>query len=151
MTESPGEDKKEDMYYGSREHGLSLHDTIRNSLMFNQASRERLQDPDRRDTEIHNIVQNWRKNQIDHTDFKTKAPDMGRQSIIKHASKWFRNFVKKDMGELDIPTITKKQMVIPAYVAEHKGRGWFGQTEAHSRASRLGWKTRRKNLENRKI
>jgi hypothetical protein len=107
--ESPPREKRKDMYNNTpKGYGNSLHEEFRNALIMHQNSRERLKNADTRDTEIHNIVYKWRKAQVTHSDLK-KKPDLARQSIIKHASSWFSEFVEQDIK--DIVGVTPERKV----------------------------------------
>jgi hypothetical protein len=125
-AESPPKGKIKDMYNNTpKSYGLSLHEKVRQKLIFDEASRGRLKNPYTRETEIHNIVYKWRKEQIDHTEY-TKNPDLRRESIIKHSYSWFKDLVLQDMKDFSIIS-----------------RGWFGDTEGHREAAKKGWANRK--------
>lgn len=145
---SPTDEDRDRMFNEKpQSYGKSLKEYIRWMATTNASYRERLQDPDRRDRAIKELVSKWRKAQIDHTEYKEKSPDLYKQSIVKHASDWFGDKVADLMKEEGITPIKKEQKELPTYPTK-KG-GWFGDKTAHRKASKKGWKTRRTKTERR--
>lgn len=112
---SPDDEAIERMYYKKpKGYGQSLNEYIRWMLTTHSNYRERMQDPDRRARAIKELVSRWRKDQINHTDYKGESkPDLYKQSIVKHSVDWFDDHIKKTMKEMDIPIKKHEQKKLP--------------------------------------
>jgi hypothetical protein len=146
MVESPDDEKIDEIYNFKPRYGKSLNEYIRWMLTTDSNYRERMQDNDRRARAIKELVSKWRKAQITHTDYKQEtSPDLYKEAIVKHASDWFEDKIKDTMKEMDIPLKRAEQKELKVYLPPTKKRGWFGNKETHSIASKKGWVTRRAN------
>lgn len=122
MVKSPTEKDIDRMYNDTPEYGQSLEEYIHWELTTSSNYRERMQDPERRERAIHELVSKWRKAQIDHTEYKDKSPHLYYQAIVKHSVDWFEDPIKRTMREMDIPVKRFKQERIPEAPSKPKGK-----------------------------